>query len=91
MLKLFMIRWSDGTGYFAAVEETKIGGYKGLQVNRWNNKRKPDKATQAFIRFADITKCSLGWVEILASIVPNDVDKRFAERGLVIDSRGVTR
>jgi len=77
VLKMLKIRGRDWEAYFAVLEVTKKGTYRGIQVDKEDSMRKPRKAAQKFIPIP--RHGELGWQEISASEIPADVQKRFAE------------
>lgn len=76
-IALYKLVLRDSVVYFLALEETKKGTYKGLQVEHDNYKRKPGKAVTRFI--AKPRPGEIGYKEISPSDLPEAVQKRFAE------------
>lgn len=77
VLKMLKIRGRDWEAYFAVLEVTKKGTYRGIQVTKEDDMRKPRKAAQQFIPIP--RHGEIGWSEISAADIPPDVQKRFAE------------
>lgn len=77
VIKMLKIRGRDWEAYFAVLEETKKGTYRGVQVTKEDSMRKPRKAAQKFIPIPKYGE--IGWKEISPSEIPEDVQNRFAE------------
>ena len=77
VIKVLQLSGRDWSNYFLALELMKNGSWKGLSVVHWQDKRKPEKAKQIFVRSSDVNE--YGWKEISASNLPENIQKRFAE------------
>lgn len=79
--QLYHLKLRDSDIYFLAFEPTtssRLNDFKGLRVDWYHGKRKPNKAIQGYVKIA--RPGEIGFHEIRIEDVPQSVIDRFEER-----------